>query len=109
MGSTPASIDLGTFTLDEAKALIGTVFTITVDGNDYQLKLYDAVPFEFRARRKSQIPKRPPFSVYFNGPCDPILRQGTYTLRADETMLETIFIVPIGRDEEGTEYEAVFA
>ena len=109
MGSTPASIDLGTFTLEEAKALIGTVFTVTVDGNDYQLKLYDAAPFEFRARRKAQVPKRAPFSVYFNGPSDPILWQGTYTLRSDEAALETVFIVPIGRDEEGTEYEAVFA
>lgn len=109
MGSTPVTIDLGTFTLDDAKALVGTVFTVTVEGTDYQLKLYDAAPFEFRARRKAQIPKRPPFSIYFNGPYDPILWQGTYTLRADEATLETLFLVPIGRDEEGAEYEAVFA
>lgn len=109
MGSTPTSIHLGEFTLDDAQALVNTVFTVSADGNDYQLKLFEAAAIELRARRKSQLPKRAPFSVYFLGPREPILPQGTYTLRSDATLIDMIFITPIGRDEEGTEYEAVFA
>jgi len=109
MGSTPASIHLGQFTLDDAQALVNNVFTVSVDGNDYQLKLLEAAAIELHARRKSQLPKRPPFSMYFLGPHDPILTQGTYALRGDAAMFEMLFITPIGRDEEGTEYEAVFS
>jgi len=109
MGSTPTSIHLGEFTLDDAQALVGKVFTASVDGNDYQLKLFEAATIELRARRKSQLPKRSPFSIYFLGPRDPVLPQGMYTLRSDDAMMELLFIVPIGRDEEGTEYEAVFS
>jgi len=109
MGSTPTSIHLGQFTLDEAQALVEKTFTIGIDGNEYQLKVIEASPIEVRARRKSQLPKRPPFSVYFLGPREPILPQGMYTLRNEATTLESLFIVPIGRDDEGTEYEAVFS
>jgi hypothetical protein len=109
MGSTPTSIPLGQFTLDEAQALVNSMFTVSVDGNDYQLKLFEAAAIELRARRKSQLPKRTPFSVYFLGPREPILPQGMYTLHSDAATMESLFIVPIGRDEEGTEYEAVFS
>jgi|ERR1051326_3877844 hypothetical protein len=109
MGSTPASIHLGQFTLDDAQALVNKTFTVSVDGNEHQLKLFEASPIELRARRKSQLPKRSPFSIYFLGPREPILPQGTYTLGSDAAMFEMLFITPIGRDEEGTEYEAVFA
>lgn len=109
MSSIPTTIDLGTFTIDDAKTLVDKIFTVTFDGNDYALKLFEASALELRARRKSQLPKRLPFSIFLLGPRDPILPQGTYTLRADEATLEMVFIVPIGRDEEGTEYEAVFA
>jgi hypothetical protein len=38
-----------------------------------------------------------------------MLEQGMYDFRAEAVELKGLFIVPVGRDEEGTEYEAVFA
>lgn len=47
------------------------------------------------------------FSVMFRGPQEPVLAQATYRFeRGGEA--SHIFIVPVGRDERGTRYEAVF-
>lgn len=51
-----------------------------------------------------------PFTLTFSGPVEPELAQGTYAFRHarfDEP--EPIFIVPIGRRQDGMRYEAVFA
>ena len=52
--------------------------------------------------------KRQAFSLIFRGPMEPLLTQKTHVLR-NETMgnLE-IFLVPIGPDEQGMRYEAIF-
>lgn len=109
MSSIPTSIRLAEFTLEDAQALVDQVFTIAIDGHEFQLKAFEALPFELHARRKSQLPKRPPFSLYFLGPREPILTQGTYALHGEAATFDMLFITPIGRDEEGTEYEAVFS
>jgi hypothetical protein len=46
--------------------------------------------------------------LYFVGPVSPTLPQAMYTFRADTLTLEQLFIVPVGQDGDGTEYEAVF-
>ena len=48
------------------------------------------------------------FSLVFTGPVEPVLPQRTYRLRHDELNDLDIFIVPIGRDDAGVRYEAVF-
>lgn len=102
------TIDLGTFTVEMAQPFIDKVFTIAVHENELQLKLLEVAAIDVRARRRTQVPKRAPFSLFFLGPREPILPQGMYTLRNEEVSFESLFIVPIGRDETGTEYEAVF-
>jgi len=52
---------------------------------------------------------RAPFTLTFRGPAEPILPQGIYRLEHPSLADLEIFIVPIGRDEAGTTYEAVFA
>jgi len=37
-----------------------------------------------------------------------VLPQGSYDLRSDAASFEDMFLVPVGQDNEGTEYEAVF-
>lgn len=105
-------MDLGEITLETAQPLLGTLFQVTLeDGNTVELKLIEATPFELpkRAARGSRQPKRLPFSLYFLGPREPMLPQQMYDLRSAGVDLPKLFIVPIGRDDEGTEYEAVFA
>ena len=47
------------------------------------------------------------FRLEFRGPFDPILPQGTYTFRREGAAHE-IFVCPIGREEAGARYEAIF-
>ena len=53
-------------------------------------------------------PRQERFSLFFIGPPEPLLQQGTYTLKQDVMGTVDLFIVPIGKDERGIKYEAVF-
>lgn len=48
------------------------------------------------------------FSVFFRGPLDVFLQQATYSLRHEKMGSFDLFLVPLGREEEGYSYEAVF-
>lgn len=48
------------------------------------------------------------FSAVFVGPPDLYLPQQTYPLSHDEMGDLQIFLVPVGRDEQGFRYEAVY-
>lgn len=48
------------------------------------------------------------FSILFKGPKEFVLQQGTYQLEHDAMGTFHILLVPVGRNDEGTEYEAVF-
>ena len=52
--------------------------------------------------------KRDSFSIFFRGPADVLLPQRMYDLIADRESLPHLFIVPVGREAKGYEYEAVF-
>lgn len=48
------------------------------------------------------------FSLIFNGPAEPALGQNTYGV-ANETLGDfSLFMVPIGADDTGRQYQAVF-
>ena len=47
------------------------------------------------------------FRLEWRGPAEPILAQAIYRFRRGEQLFD-MFIVPIGRDERGTLYEAIF-
>ena len=53
-------------------------------------------------------PRQEAFSVIFHGPADQFIQQGIHKLR--HTMLGEleIFLVPIAKDGDGFQYEAVF-
>jgi hypothetical protein len=104
-------MDLATLTYETAKNLEGTTFQVELpDGSGVPMKLEEVLLYETRRRRpvRGKAPRREPFSLYFAGPPSPILPQAMYTFRAETLNLEKLFIVPIGQDDEATEYEAVF-
>jgi hypothetical protein len=54
--------------------------------------------------------KRQPFSIVFRSPQeDRPLSQGIYSVEHDIMGTIEIFLVPIGPDEQGMRYEAIFA
>jgi hypothetical protein len=104
-------MNLAELTIDTATPLTGTTFEVTLaDGRTTTLKLDEALRYERPARRTrtSHAPKRESFALYFLGPPEEVMPQGIYTLRSAEATFEQIFLVPVGQDDEATEYEAIF-
>ena len=102
-------MNLADLTLDNIQPFLGTVFDVTLDdGKTTQLRLDEAARFEVRQRRQRAKPRREPFSLYLLGDPALVLPQGMYTLRSEALTLEDLFIVPLGKDEQASEYEAVF-
>jgi hypothetical protein len=52
---------------------------------------------------------RAPFSIVFRGSLEPVLPQRIYRFEHDELGSFELFIVPIGPDAAGMQYEAVFS
>ena len=48
------------------------------------------------------------FSLFFRGPADILIPQGTYSLEHERMGVLDIFLVPVARDERGFSYESVF-
>ena len=53
-------------------------------------------------------PRQERFSIVFRTSNDFLLEQGQRPIEHDQMGKFSLFLVPIGRDEEGTYYEAVF-
>ena len=48
------------------------------------------------------------FSLFFHGPADPFIPQGIHKLKHRSLGELELFLVPIGRDKDGFQYEAAF-
>ena len=95
---------LDTVTLDDFLPVVASVFQVKTDNLDLSLELIEAKP------GKIQLPDRPrqSFSLLFRGPQTPRLLQQIIPLEHETLGLLEIFLVPVGADERGTQYEAVF-
>ncbi|MBB2488239.1 hypothetical protein H5407_23675, partial [Mitsuaria sp. WAJ17] len=51
---------------------------------------------------------RQPFSLLFEGPPQPVLPQRIYRISHPQLDAMEIFLVPVGRSESATQYEAIF-
>jgi hypothetical protein len=92
-------------TLDTFAPAVGEAFTVGSDGGPtVELVLAEATAQEAGPQAPQQ-----PFSLLFHGPAEPFLPQATYRFEHSSLGVIGIFIVPLGRDEHGTVYEAVFA
>jgi hypothetical protein len=81
---------------------IDTKFTLVLEGFD---------PIELKLSRVSDVIESngsEGFSIVFKGPGGFVLRQSTYRLEHDVMGALEILLVPIGKDEQGVDYEAVF-
>jgi hypothetical protein len=95
-------MDLSELTVETFEPLIGDTFTITAEPTTVGLVLASV-------RALSEWPGgRQPFGLDFLGPREPVLPQAIYRLEHAELGVLEIFVVPIGRDADGTRYEAIF-
>ena len=89
---------------------VGDTFVLDAgDAGRLELELLESRLHDPDAPAEDASGARAPFSLTFRGPAEPILPQRIYELEHPTLGTLEIFIVPIGRDEAGTSYEAVFA
>lgn len=97
---------LDTLTLATFQPLVGQPFAVFVDDERYMpAHLVAAHPL---ATDGDSRRKRTPFTLVFRGPSDGRLPQRMYRVRSDAIEVVELFLVPIGPDEHGMLYEAIF-
>ena len=94
------------FTLETFAGRLGETFRVDGDSGVVDLRLASA---EDRHQGPAKPQGRAPFSIVFVGPREPILPQRIYRFEHEGLGAFELFIVPIGPDESGMQYEAVFA
>jgi len=95
---------LDQLTQDDFKPLQGSTFQI-------RLNPQETVPVELAEVSEvpdHEGPRRAPFSLVFRGAHRFVLPQGTYRVEHEKIGPMEIFLVPIGPDQKGMRYEAVF-
>jgi hypothetical protein len=89
--------------------VVGDTFTLDADGTRLELELLEARLHDPEGPAEGESGARAPFTLEFRGPVDPVLPQRIYGLEHPSFGTLEIFIVPVGRDDDGTAYEAVFS
>lgn len=83
-------------------AQLNTTFRVSFpDSGIVELRFYEVVSGH-------STPTQEQFSLFFHGPKETNLGQGTFALEHDQLGAFPLFLVPIGPDTEGMRYQAVF-
>jgi hypothetical protein len=77
-------------------------------GTVLEVELIEATALPPITARVGGPPRRAPFSLLFRGPITPWVPQGIYRLENEKRGALEFFLVPIGPDEKGMRYEAIF-
>jgi hypothetical protein len=95
---------LETFEVGTFAPHLGETFRIrAADSQWTELTLIEAT-----ALGAATADRRAPFSIVFRGPREPVLPQRTYQVEHTAIGEFELFLVPIGLDQAGMRYEAVF-
>jgi hypothetical protein len=81
---------------------LNTKFRVPLESPDaVELELIEVMEARSTSRQQQ-------FSVFFRGPLEYGLQQGTYQMEHEKMGKIDLFIVPVGREADGLHYEAVF-
>lgn len=95
---------LDTLTHDEFAKHLNKMYTISDESNSYEIELVKTEELGQSAKPEN----RKSFSILFRGKSEESLPQQTYKFNGDGLEDQLIFLVPLGPDEKGFLYEAVF-
>ena len=84
---------------------VGTKFHVKIDEREIELDLIEVKGYVSQEIEQGGMER---FSVFFAGPGDPFLPQKVYRLEHERMGEFEIFLVPVGGDQQGYRYEAVF-
>jgi hypothetical protein len=95
---------------DDFAGRVGETFDVSADGGPaVRTELVEATESTEAGGAGPEGQPRLQFSLVFLGPAEPLLPQSTYAIDHDQLGRLLMFLVPIGRDDQGTRYQAVFA
>jgi hypothetical protein len=94
---------LETFTIETFEGRENETFEVQAGDQQYALALTSVTPSGAQAEGRRRA-----FSLLFVGPGDIILPQATYELSHAVLGTFDLFIVPVGKNAQGVQYEAVF-
>lgn len=99
--------ELNTLSAADFAPHVDSAFRLAVDGGD-DLVL---VLTEVTGKRGDTTPDatRQPFSALFRGPQERVFEQQVCLLEHPDLGILHLFLVPIGPDEKGMRYEAIFS
>ena len=99
---------LDRLTVDDFAPAVGQAFVIDAGvAGIIELELTEASTYS-QAPPVDDSGSRSPFHLLFRGPPDPVLAQQICRLENATVGTLEIFIVPVGRTDAGTDYEAIF-
>ncbi|MEM7357654.1 MAG: hypothetical protein AAF431_00950 [Pseudomonadota bacterium] len=87
------------------EAQLNSNFVIELDEGELNLELVEVSSV---VAEKTETGQAEPFSALFRSDRQEGLEQGVYTLKHAEQGDITLFVVPIGPDDVGMRYEAIF-
>lgn len=87
------------------EAHVDTTFSVPLEEGSLELTLIEVSSVKADTTEAGQAE---PFSILFRAAGTEQLEQGTYSMQHEEMGDLVLFIVPIGPDDNGMRYEAVF-
>jgi len=90
---------------DDFKGCLDQPFALELEGSIYPLKLISAD----KLNNSATVDDREAFSIVFRGESSLKLEQKIYRISHNTMGDMELFIVPIGPDDKGMRYEAVFS
>jgi hypothetical protein len=100
---------LDKLTVEMFTECLGSPFQMHVGpGSVLNLELIQATALGPKTAPVEGAHRRAPFSLIFRGPLTPWVQQGIYRLENEKRGALEFFLVPIGPDEKGMRYEAIF-
>ena len=97
---------LESFTIQTFSEYVGSTFRIYPDSSHpLEVELISATEL---GERPEEGRYRQPFSIVIRGPGDVLLTQRIYRMEHPGIGVFDLFLVPIGPDEKGLRYEAIF-
>jgi hypothetical protein len=89
-------------------AHVGAKFEVKIGGATVPFELIEATTLTAGAARPKTLARREPFSLVFRAPRGFNGPQQIYVVSHESIGTHGIFLVPIGPDEHGPRYEAIF-
>ena len=80
-------------------------------GSQFQVKDLPGEPIFLKlteVMERNITPQTESFSLFFHGPLEPFLPQGMRKLQHETVGELDLFLVPVGQDAQGFQYEAAF-